>query len=98
MVRRYNNMVSHDFYCLNCGKKTITLMRKIGKQKERFHRKKLFCPWCKNDVNAVECKTQQDVDEFLDKYNKGEFVEEAKESMNYIINSPMYNFLHGGLK
>ena len=73
-------------------------MRKIGKQKERFHRKRLFCPWCKNDVNAVECKTQQDIDEFLDRYNKGEFVEEAKESMNYIINSPMYNLLHGGLK
>ena len=88
----------HDFYCMNGGKKNISLMRKVGRQKERFHRKKLFCPWCKNDVNAIECKTPQDVNEFLDKFNKGEFIEEAKESMEYIQNDVMYNLLHGGIR
>ena len=37
----------HDFYCLNFGKKSIPLSRKSGHQHARNHRKRLYCPNCK---------------------------------------------------
>ena len=36
-----------EFYCLNCGKRGIPIMRKVGKQKADKHRKKMYCPYCR---------------------------------------------------
>ena len=68
-------MASSDFYCLNCGNK-YSLFRKQGKQKKSFHRKKLYC-------NFIECKSPQDVKEFKQHFNAGEYKEEAKKSIEY---------------
>ena len=56
--------VEHDFYCINCGKKGMPLARKTGKQKEKFHRKRLYCLNCKTEVNHIECRNQEEVETF----------------------------------
>ena len=77
----------HDFYCLNCGNKGIGIMRKFGHQREPFHRKKLYCIYCKEEVNHVECKTFEEIEIFKDNFEKGLYVDEAKECMDFIRNS-----------
>jgi hypothetical protein len=77
----------HVFYCMNCGRKGIPLMRKSGFQHERFHRKKLYCPFCKMEVNHVECKTYADVEEFKENFEKGVYRDEAEESISYVRSS-----------
>ena len=74
----------HDFYCLNCGKKGIGLMRKYGAQRESLHRKKLYCIYCKEEVNHIECKNFEEVEIFRINFKEGVYVDEAKESMDYI--------------
>lgn len=71
----------HNFYCINCGNKGIPLRRKVGFQHGKFHRKKLYCPYCKMEINHVECKTQEDVENFLEDFKNGVYKDEAEESI-----------------
>ena len=79
MAKRYE---THKFLCLNCGQEGIPLSRRVGHQHGRFHRKKLYCVKCKTDINHVECKTEEEVRIFKEAFEKGEFVNEAKESIS----------------
>lgn len=74
----------HSFYCIQCGKAGIPLARKKSLQHERFHRKKLYCPWCKTTVNHVECKSQEDIFTFKQNFEAGAFKEELQESLLFI--------------
>ena len=69
-----NKYESHDFYCLNCGRKGINVWRSSGQQRAKNHRKKLFCPWCGQTVNHIECKTDEEVKNFKIRFEKGDFV------------------------
>lgn len=77
----------HSFYCINCGNKGIPIMRKQGFQHGRFHRKKLYCPFCKNEVNHIECKTMEDVEQFKEDFANGVYKDEAEESLAACRNS-----------
>lgn len=85
MKRR--NHESRDFFCLNCGKQNMPIHRNTGRMKEAGHRKKLYCPWCKEEVNHVECRTQEDIEQFKQDFEAGLFVEEAAASIQYIKES-----------
>ena len=74
----------HDFYCIKCGHKGIPLSRKQGHQHERFHRKKLFCIYCQQEVNPIECKNDEDVAEFKRNFENGVYRDEAEESVSYV--------------
>ena len=74
----------HDFYCIKCGHKGIPLSRKQGHQHERFHRKKLFCIYCQQEVNHIECKNDEDVAEFKRNFENGVYKDEADESVSYV--------------
>ena len=74
----------HDFYCIKCGHKGIPLSRKQGHQHERFHRKKLFCIYCQQEVNHIECKNDEDVAEFKRNFENGVYKNEAEESVSYV--------------
>lgn len=71
----------HKFFCLNCGRQGIPIRRKKGQQHGAFHRKKLYCPWCKVTINHIECRNDEEVKEFLEHFQKGEYQNEAKESL-----------------
>lgn len=75
---------THDFYCMNCGKKGISIPRKVGKMHGAFHRKKLWCPWCKNEVNHIECRTLEEVEEFKFNFENGVYFDEKEESLCYV--------------
>ena len=72
---------AHDFYCLNCGQKTLPVHRKKGQERGAFHRKRLWCVHCKAEINCVEIRNQQEKEKFLEAYENGEFREEAANSL-----------------
>ena len=74
----------HDFYCIKCGNKGIPLSRQQGHQRGRFHRKKLFCLYCQQEVNHIECKSDEDVVEFKRNFENGVYKDEAEESVSYV--------------
>lgn len=74
----------HDFYCIQCGKKGIPLPRTDGFRREKFHRKKLYCIFCKEEVNHIECSSEEDVFIFRESFEKGEFVNECNESLSFV--------------
>lgn len=77
----------HDFYCLQCANKTIPVARKLSQRRERFHRKKLWCPHCKTEINCIEITTQEEKEKFMEAYKNGEYKEEAEESLHNVRNS-----------
>ena len=93
MSKRKQRVELHDFYCLKCGNKGIGVFRNVGFQRERFHRKRLYCPFCKEEVNHIECKTYEEVQIFKDAFERGEFKDEAEESVSYLWSERMWQKL-----
>lgn len=75
---------AHDFYCIKCGNKGLSLQRKINHKHGKHHRKKLWCPYCKMEVNHIECRNDTEVAEFKEQWIKGEYKTELEESLNTI--------------
>lgn len=71
----------HSFYCLNCGNRGIPIRRKIGHQHGAGHRKKLYCPNCRVEVNHMECRTQSEIEEFKINFVNGVYTDEAEKSI-----------------
>lgn len=86
MAKR-RSKIEHDFYCIKCGNKGIPLMRNEGFQHERFHRKVIYCWHCKEEVNHVECKTTEDVEQFKIDFENGVYTDEAEESLAHVRDS-----------
>lgn len=42
--------------CSECGKTGIPVMRPLGRQREKNHKKTLYCPYCKKETICVEKK------------------------------------------
>ncbi len=82
-----SNMETHTFYCINCGQAGIPLMRRKNRQRERFHRKVMYCYHCHQEVNHIECKNEEDIREFKENFEKGVYKDECKESLDYVGNS-----------
>ena len=70
-----------EFYCINCGNRGIDILRSHNKRHKAGHMKKLNCLHCQATCNHYECPSSEDVDEFKNKFNNGEFVKLAKESI-----------------
>lgn len=77
----------HGFYCLKCGRKGIPIQRKTCHKYGRHHRKKLYCIYCKQEVNHIECRTQAEVDEFKENFENGVYADECEESLSFIRNT-----------
>ena len=75
---------THDFYCMNCGRKGIPLQRKVGHQHSKLHRKKLYCIYCGEEVNHIECRTLSEVEKFKANFAKGVYKKDAKDSIAYV--------------
>jgi len=77
---KYRKIEVNSFYCMGCGKKAMECVRPQAHRRESFHRKKLYCPWCKTTANCVECKNDEEVFEFKQAFENGEFQEEYEIS------------------
>ena len=67
---------SHDFYCCKCGNKGIPLPRPKGHNRERLHRKRLFCLHCGGVVNHIEVRNDKELEEFKENFEKGLYQDE----------------------
>lgn len=76
MGRAYDE---HSFFCIKCGNKGIPLSRKQGHQHERFHKKKLWCVHCREEVNHIECKTFDEIETFKENFKKGVYKNELND-------------------
>lgn len=50
------NMTESQMYCTMCGKRNIPVQRKINKEREPGHLKKMFCVHCGKTTNMVEIR------------------------------------------
>lgn len=80
-MRKSTLSESTKMFCMNCGKEGIPVVRKRSKQKEKFHRKKMYCWHCGTEVNHIECRNEFEIKEFKENFIMGAFKEEAEESM-----------------
>ena len=83
-MAKNKNYQMHRFFCIKCGNEGIPIPRKQGHQHGRFHRKKLYCPHCKVEINCVECKSDEDIFYFKEDFANGFYKEECEESLKYI--------------
>lgn len=83
MAKR-KKVAMHSFYCPKCGNFTMDLPRNTGMRKEGMHRKKLYCPWCKETLNQIEITTPADLINFREAFERGDFINESQESLDFV--------------
>ena len=78
-------ITTSEFYCTKCGNRGIPIARRIGKQREAGHLKKLYCLNCQQEWNFVEMRPFGDYDynDFLTEFNYGNFNEEGQRKIPY---------------
>lgn len=75
---------SHSFYCLNCGKKGIPLLRDRSHFHSKNHRKVLYCPFCNETVNHLEVTNMEEAEKFKEDFENGVYKDEAAQSISYV--------------
>lgn len=83
-MAKNNSFEMHSFYCIRCGHKVLDLPRKPGHQYKKFHRKKLYCTSCREEVNCIECRNQYEINEFKENYENGVYQNESQKSLDYV--------------
>ena len=91
MGKRTNAFSTHDFYCINCGQKGIPLTRQQSNQRGQFHRKLMYCWHCKHTVNHIECRNEEEKEQFLLDFANGKYAEEAAEELKYEQEHPRFH-------
>ena len=76
-----------DFYCTNCGKKGIPVIRFSGKGRESGHLKKLFCVYCQEEHNHAEVRSgaPYTAEDFKEEFELGRFVDGNKVPIAELI-------------
>lgn len=59
----------------------MDLQRASSKLRASGHRKKLYCIHCRKECNTIEIRNEFEREEFLKAFEKGQFKDEAKESI-----------------
>ena len=75
-----------DFYCVKCGNKGIPIPRKLNSTREPGHLKKLYCLYCKDTVNHVECRDfgiRYTYEDFLTEFNYHNFDKDGNRIRSY---------------
>ena len=84
MTKRRNAMEkSSEFWCINCGNKGIPIIRMRGKPRKEGHRKGLYCLNCRMVINHIETHSEEEARKFREKFDAGEYIEEAEKSIAY---------------
>ena len=77
----------HKFYCLNCGQQALPIRRNKGYLHKAFHRKKLYCWHCKEEVNHIEIRNPEEEEEFKKNFINGVYKDEATDSIHFVRSS-----------
>lgn len=76
MAKVYNSLSESKFYCTKCGQEGLPIMRPKGHRREPGHLKKLYCIYCKEEVNHAEVRDigGYTYEDFLKEFKAGRFV------------------------
>ena len=98
-MAKNQEITKSDFYCTKCGKKGIPIARKVGKQREAGHLKRLFCLTCQEETNHAEVRPFGAYDEvdFQREFELGRFVDGNKIPVGELpaCNRPCEYNVHG---
>ena len=84
--RLMTNLTLSDMYCTQCGKKNIQVQRRIGREREPGHLKKMWCVYCNKENNMVEVRdfgsgyTKED---FYWEFNNGNFDKDGNRKLDF---------------
>ena len=80
-------LLSSHFYCTQCGNEGIPVQRIKGQERKGGHLKKLYCIYCKEEVNHVEIKDNDlyTYEDFREEFELGRFKEGNRENINDLI-------------
>lgn len=72
---KQGKMYVSEFYCTECGRKGIPVVRRPNQQREAGHLKKLYCLYCKKETNHAEIRPfgSYTVEDFQREYELGRF-------------------------
>lgn len=88
-TRRQLDLTS-EFWCINCGNKGIPIVRERGHRRGPGHRKAMYCITCKQTVNHVETRNEEEARKFREDFAAGLFREEAKQSIEFAKNEKLH--------
>lgn len=76
MAKVKNISTQSRFFCTCCGKEGMPIQRRKGTEREAGHLKKLYCIYCKKEVNHAEVREigGYNEEDFKQEYNLGRFV------------------------
>lgn len=94
MGKNCRDFETHDFYCINCGKKGIPLTRQGNKKKGEGHRKNMYCYHCKHTVNHIECRTKEEAEQFKLDFTNGVYKQEAEMELIHEKEAPRLSMLY----
>jgi len=68
--------ITSEFYCVECGQRGIPIARRVGKERETGHLKKLFCLHCRKETNHAEVRPYgaYNLEDFQEEFQLGRFV------------------------
>lgn len=84
----FRNYVCDDFYCINCGEKSMPLMRGGNKKRGKGHRKNMYCYHCRHTINHIECRDMEEVAKFKADFAAGLYKEEAENELRFEAENP----------
>lgn len=90
-----SNMITDDqFYCTQCGRKGLPIIRHKGKAREAGHLKKIFCLTCQKETNHVEVRphTRYTFEDFKTEFEYGNFTEDGQRKRKY---GELRNLIYG---
>lgn len=71
--------ITHSFCCIHCGNEGIPISRRDGSLRAKGHFKNLYCIHCRNTTRHLELHNDYEMNDFKEKFAKGEYVEYAKD-------------------
>jgi transcription elongation factor Elf1 len=77
-MARVNRFDMSSFYCPSCGKKAMDLPRPRSLTRQAFHRKKLYCPWCRETYNCIEVRNEIERQDFIADWEDGVYETEVQ--------------------
>ena len=70
----------HSMYCTKCGNKGLSVCRTgQSKQKDIGHLKKMWCTYCKEQVNHAEISNNYTVEMFQFEFKQNNFIDGVRK-------------------
>ena len=75
------------FFCTNCGKESVPIMRRKSHMREAGHLKKLYCINCRKEINHFEVRDidTDGIEQFKKEFILGRFIDGNRTEINKLM-------------